>query len=211
MRRCRVRLCVPHGGRAPSGASVHAVRCRRRLQRRPDGDGSKRRRGRIARRCGRRHPSRTGGGDDGAIVSTRRAPPFRVYGCAWQSCVCSVESTRQAKGYVCVCKSAQIEGIIGRKRVPSPRPLGPYNIPDLKTSKTRRSRDPGAATGRRAPTCCRVGGDLKAKPHPGSPGPHWPRDDWRSARPIGAPAELTNACGRPRRCSAASIITGAVR
>jgi hypothetical protein len=64
----------------PTGEARHRarrctqVRCRRRLQRRPDGDGSKRKRGRIARRCGRRHPSRIGGGDDGAIVSTRRAP-----------------------------------------------------------------------------------------------------------------------------------------
>jgi len=56
---------------------------------------------------------------------------YMVYGCAWQSCVCSVESTRQARVYgcawqscvclassprvkqkgMCVCKSA-IEGII---------------------------------------------------------------------------------------------------
>jgi len=38
-----------------------------------------RKRWRMARRCGRRHPSRTGGGDDGAIVSTRRAPPSSLH------------------------------------------------------------------------------------------------------------------------------------
>jgi hypothetical protein len=69
----------------PTGEARHRarrctqVRCRRRLQRRPDGDSSKRKRQRIARRCGRRHPSRTGGGDDGAIVSTRRASPSSLH------------------------------------------------------------------------------------------------------------------------------------
>ena len=68
----------------PTGEARHRarrctqVRCRRRLQR-PDGHGSNRKRRRIARRCGRRHPSRTGGGDDGAIFSTRRAPPSSLH------------------------------------------------------------------------------------------------------------------------------------
>jgi hypothetical protein len=67
-------------GRAPSGASVHAgsmpPASPTPLRRAPEAKGSV---GRIARRCGGRHPSRTGGGDDGAIVSTRRARPSSLH------------------------------------------------------------------------------------------------------------------------------------
>jgi len=69
----------------PTGEARHRarrctqVRCRRRLQRRPDGDGSKRKRQRIVQGDVGRRPSRTGGGDDGAIVFTRRAPPSSLH------------------------------------------------------------------------------------------------------------------------------------
>lgn len=87
---------------------------------------------------------------------------------------------------------------------------------NFNTSKTRRSRetrhDAPAPRAQARPTSQTYG---SVSGHLGSPGPHWSRPpaprwrhgDWRSR----APAELTNACGRPRRCSAASIITGAVR
>jgi len=67
----------------PTGEARHRarrrtqVRCRRRLQR-PDGHGSTGSVGALQGDVGRR-PRIIGGGDDGAIVSTRRAPPSSLH------------------------------------------------------------------------------------------------------------------------------------
>ncbi|KOO32807.1 hypothetical protein Ctob_011965, partial [Chrysochromulina tobinii] len=107
MRRCRVRLCVPHGGARHRARRCTQVRCRRRLQRRqrrPDGDGSKRKRGRIARRCGSVGIRAEPGEATMARLSPRAAPRHFV---SMRRAPCH----RRFPRAVCVASSPRVNGL----------------------------------------------------------------------------------------------------
>ena len=146
MRRCRVRLCVPRGVGAPSGASVHAGSM-------PPASPTPRRRARRLRL------PRTDAGPAAACAAGLRPPPIRP--AAWEASVGGVRGFRSPGPGACVPRASSSSlrraraprvrshrfttivpvftfkthtnrNLTQEERVPSPRPLGPYlekNLP----------------------------------------------------------------------------------
>ena len=149
-RRCRVRLCVPRGGGAPSGASVHAGSM-------PPASPTPRADGHGPRRL--RLPRTEHAGPAAACAAGLRPPPIRP--AAWEASVGGVRGFRSPGPGACVPRASSSSlrraraprvrshrfttivpvftfkthtnrNLTQEKRVPSPRPLGPYlekNLP----------------------------------------------------------------------------------
>ena len=114
-RRCRVRLCVPRGGGAPSGASVHA--------------GSTRPASPTPRRRARRlRLPRTDAGPAAACAAGLRPPPIRP--AAWEASVGGVRGFRSLRA-----RAPRVAGLgFARTALPSICPLSPVFTFDLPRS-----------------------------------------------------------------------------